>query len=239
MPSARHLLQAARNSEVLRHRRPRPILPESGTCGIVATPHVRVFQLWRRCCKLGAMKTQELGPSLLAALATVPDPRSRDGRRHPLPAILALATAAMLSGARGRTGAGMATALSLAGGNRGTHPQLTARLWAGTQPLARLGRLGAGCGVGRAGQRSAPSRRGHSRPGPASAVHEPASGMRSMRRTCGQAARAVTARCKLRTAEARILRNSGFQPALAAALYVKGSVKSRITQWSATHCSEC
>ncbi len=41
-----------------------------------------------------------MGAGLLAAFATVPDPRSRHGRRHPLPAILALATVAMLSGAR-------------------------------------------------------------------------------------------------------------------------------------------
>jgi len=40
------------------------------------------------------------GALLLAAFATVPDPRSPRGRRHPLPVILALATAAMLSGAR-------------------------------------------------------------------------------------------------------------------------------------------
>src|SRR5260370_31052314 len=46
------------------------------------------------------MKTEELGPSLLRSLSALPDPRSRHGRRHPLPAILALATVAMLSGAR-------------------------------------------------------------------------------------------------------------------------------------------
>src|SRR5260370_39343001 len=46
------------------------------------------------------MQTDELGPSLLRALAEVPDPRSRHGRRHPFPAVLALATVAMLCGAR-------------------------------------------------------------------------------------------------------------------------------------------
>jgi DDE_Tnp_1-associated/Transposase DDE domain len=39
--------------------------------------------------------------SLLEALAQVPDPRSRHGRRHPLPAILGLAALAMLAGAEG------------------------------------------------------------------------------------------------------------------------------------------
>lgn len=38
--------------------------------------------------------------SLLEAFEQVPDPRSAQGRRHPLPAILALAAVAMLSGAR-------------------------------------------------------------------------------------------------------------------------------------------
>src|SRR5215203_2061590 len=48
------------------------------------------------------MATEALGPSLLEAYATVPDPRSASGRRHPLPALLALATAAMLEGAQHR-----------------------------------------------------------------------------------------------------------------------------------------
>ncbi len=46
------------------------------------------------------METEALVRSLLAAFAAVPDPRRPRGRRHPLAAILALATAAMLSGAR-------------------------------------------------------------------------------------------------------------------------------------------
>jgi hypothetical protein len=46
------------------------------------------------------MDEQTIGRSLLAAFVEVPDPRKRRGRRHPLPALLALATAAMLSGAR-------------------------------------------------------------------------------------------------------------------------------------------
>ena len=46
------------------------------------------------------MDATELGPSLRAAFARVPDVRSRHGRRYPLPALLTLATAAMLCGAR-------------------------------------------------------------------------------------------------------------------------------------------
>ena len=46
------------------------------------------------------MDQETIGRSLLEAFATVPDPRRRRGRRHPLPAILALSTAAMLAGAR-------------------------------------------------------------------------------------------------------------------------------------------
>src|SRR5688500_5570574 len=39
-------------------------------------------------------------PHLLAYLANVPDPRATRGRRHPLVAILGLAAAAVLAGAR-------------------------------------------------------------------------------------------------------------------------------------------
>jgi DDE_Tnp_1-associated len=46
------------------------------------------------------MKTEELGPSLVKALSEVPDPRSRHGRRHPLPGVLTLSVVAMLCGAR-------------------------------------------------------------------------------------------------------------------------------------------
>ena len=46
------------------------------------------------------MDQETIGRGLLEAFARVPDPRHPGGRRHPLPAILALSTAAMLSGAR-------------------------------------------------------------------------------------------------------------------------------------------
>src|SRR4030067_302984 len=46
------------------------------------------------------MREQVFGQGLLEAFGRGPDPRGAKGRRHPLPAILALATAAMLSGAR-------------------------------------------------------------------------------------------------------------------------------------------
>ena len=48
----------------------------------------------------GVDDAEELGRGLLAVFAALPDTRGRHGRRHSLPAILALATAAMLSGAR-------------------------------------------------------------------------------------------------------------------------------------------
>jgi hypothetical protein len=46
------------------------------------------------------METEVLVKGLLEAFAGVPDPRSRQGRRHSLAAIFTLSIAAMLSGAR-------------------------------------------------------------------------------------------------------------------------------------------
>jgi hypothetical protein len=46
------------------------------------------------------MNAQDAGRSLIAAFEKIPDPRKPRGRRHALPAILALSVAAMLSGAR-------------------------------------------------------------------------------------------------------------------------------------------
>lgn len=46
------------------------------------------------------MNTIEVSQSLIEAFESVPDPRSRFGRRHPLPAVLTLSACAMLSGAR-------------------------------------------------------------------------------------------------------------------------------------------
>src|SRR5215470_11287358 len=48
------------------------------------------------------MRAEDLGLSLVAAFARVPDVRSRHGRRSPLAALLTLATAALLAGARSR-----------------------------------------------------------------------------------------------------------------------------------------
>src|SRR5262245_13317121 len=46
------------------------------------------------------MDIEAMAKSLLETFARIPDPRGSRGKRHPLPAILVQATAAMLSGAR-------------------------------------------------------------------------------------------------------------------------------------------
>ena len=48
------------------------------------------------------MEAQPAG-SLLSILATIPDPRSRHGRQHPLSAVLALVCSAIMCGAKSYT----------------------------------------------------------------------------------------------------------------------------------------
>jgi DDE_Tnp_1-associated len=43
---------------------------------------------------------EKMVKSLLETFKTIPDPRGKNGKRHPLPAILVLSVAAMISGAR-------------------------------------------------------------------------------------------------------------------------------------------
>jgi hypothetical protein len=68
----------------------RPIIPDPDPVGLAPL------------CDASQLQDAE-PPDLLAYLATVPDPRARAGRRHPLVAILALAAAAVLAGARSMT----------------------------------------------------------------------------------------------------------------------------------------
>jgi len=43
---------------------------------------------------------KKMGKNLLESFQSIPDLRGKNGKRHPLPAILALAVAAMISGVR-------------------------------------------------------------------------------------------------------------------------------------------
>jgi hypothetical protein len=71
------------------------------------------------------METEALVRSRLAAFATVPDPRHPRGRRHPLPAMLALAPAARRCGARRGSKAGCHLAVGATpGASGGQGPRL-------------------------------------------------------------------------------------------------------------------
>jgi hypothetical protein len=68
--------------------------------------------------------------SLLEALAAVPDPRSRHGRRHPLHALLALTVLAMLHGCKGPT------AIAQFGRDHGSALAYALGFWRGKSPVA-------------------------------------------------------------------------------------------------------
>jgi hypothetical protein len=68
--------------------------------------------------------------SLLEALADVPDPRSRHGRRHPLSALLALTVLAMLHGCKGPT------AIAQFGRDHGSGLAYALGFWRGKSPAA-------------------------------------------------------------------------------------------------------
>src|ERR1700722_16896667 len=50
---------------------------------------------------VNSMVTQPSSLALLDVLASIPDPRGRTGKRHPLNAILSLAVLAMMTGCKG------------------------------------------------------------------------------------------------------------------------------------------
>jgi predicted transposase YbfD/YdcC len=66
---------------------------------VPADPSSSILSGLTPLCDAGPLRPAET-PQLLAYLATITDPRARAGRRHPLVAILVLAAAAVLAGAR-------------------------------------------------------------------------------------------------------------------------------------------
>jgi predicted transposase YbfD/YdcC len=69
---------------------------------VPAGPSSSIPSVLALLCQADPLRPAE-PPHLLAYLATVTDPRARAGRRHPLAAILGLAAAAVLAGARSLT----------------------------------------------------------------------------------------------------------------------------------------
>jgi hypothetical protein len=69
---------------------------------VPADPSSSILSGLTPLCDAGPLRAVET-PQLLAYLATITDPRARAGRRHPLVAILVLAAAAVLAGARSFT----------------------------------------------------------------------------------------------------------------------------------------
>jgi DDE family transposase len=80
-------------------RFPQPHDPDGRPC--LPTRHPRSQPPLTRLAPTDPLELQDAeAPHLLAYLAAVPDPRAARGRRHRLVAILALAAAAVLAGAR-------------------------------------------------------------------------------------------------------------------------------------------
>src|SRR5829696_2947186 len=87
----------ARTARIMRF--PQPHDPDGRPC--LPTDHPRSQPALTQLIHADRGQLQDAeAPDLLAYLASVPDPRAARGRRHPLVAILGLAAAAVLAGAR-------------------------------------------------------------------------------------------------------------------------------------------
>jgi DDE_Tnp_1-associated len=89
-------MEQARTSGIMRFSQPHD---HGGSPWTPADPSSPIPSGLTPLCDADPLRPVE-PPHLLAYLATITDPRSRAGRRHPLVAILGLAAAAVLAGAR-------------------------------------------------------------------------------------------------------------------------------------------